>query len=192
MKKTHIVLAVLIVAAGAYFVLGGEPRKGIFLEKLPGLTIDTYSRDGDAREALASTPLESVRPDSVQAASYSGRDNVRIVVADINNHDRAYAAFEKLNGELGYVASHGEHEYSGDVGQTGAHTQHGFANASKAEKVSVGDLTMPQVFRISDGGATSYYYLKSTLGYNRIFWITFGTRNDEYQTEVVAEVIEKI
>jgi len=173
-------------------VLGGDPKKDIFLEKLPGLTIDTYSRDNEAREALASTPLESVRPDSVHAASYRGRDNVRIVVADIDNHNRAYAAFEKLNGELGYVSSHGEHEYSGDVGQTGAHTQHGFANSSKAEKVSIGDLAMPQVFRISENGATSYYYLKSTLSYNRIFWITFGNRNDEYQKEVIAEVIEKI
>ena len=196
MKKAYIVLIIAAVLA-LFLLYQQDTRESIFTERLGDMSLMEY-RTGEAATQQISKMygLKDIPFSKAYSAVYRGRNGTMwIWVAEASDHNAANDAFNNMNSMLGASTGHEEHEFSGDVGQTGLHNEHSaddMGNFTKPEKVDMFDLLKPDVYTMQANNVYNYYYLKMDYRMGRVYWIIFNYPDTLYQKAMVKQAIMKI
>lgn len=194
------VYAILIIAVVLIVIVSYHPeaRKSIFTETLGDMSLAIYDTGEVAAMQIQSIyGLQDIPLTKGYTATYIGRNgSMRIRVVESEDHNIANDAFNAMNSKLGTSNGHEEHEYSGDVGQTEAHSGNNDGNVgiefTKPVKVSMYDFLKPEVYMIKTDNIHNYYYLKMDYKMGTVYWIAFDYPDTNYQKAMVRQVIMKI
>jgi len=198
MRKEAYVILIIAVVLIAAFSYHPETKKSIFIETLGDMSLAMYDTGEVAAMQIRDIyGLQDIPLTKGYTAVYTGRNGtMHIRVVELEDHNIANDAFYAMNSKLGMSGEHDEHEFSGDVGQTEAHSGNNDKNVdiefTKPVKVRMYDLLKPEVYMIKTGNAYNYYYLKMDYKMGRVYWITFDYPDTNYQKAMVRQAIMKI
>ena len=193
------IYAILIIAAVLIAAFSYHPyaKKSIFTETLGDMGLALYDTGEVASMQIQGIyGLQDIPLTKGYTAVYTGRNGtMRIRVVESGDHNIANDAFNAMNSKLGAPGEHDEHEFSGDVGQTEAHSGDNDGNVgivTKPVKVGMYDFLKPEVYMIQTGNVYNYYYLKMDYKMGTVYWITFDYPDANYQKAMVRQAIMKI
>ncbi|NJD53052.1 MAG: hypothetical protein FIB07_09325 [Candidatus Methanoperedens sp.] len=196
-KKTYIII--IITFALIMYFLYQPAMKSIFTEQLGDMTLTGYDTGEVAAQQISNIyGIKNIPLAKAYSAVYtSGKGSMRIWVAEAPDHNTANDAYNSMNSMLGGSTGHEGHEFSGDVGQTDSHKNHGDAgimdeNFTKPVKLDILEFVKPDVYMMKVNNAYNYYYFKMDYKMGRVYWITFDTPDTGYQLSIVKQAVMNI
>ena len=197
MKKVYIAIIVVAVLA-VIFLYQTVPKKSIFTEKVGDMTLIRYETGEIAAQQISKMyGLKEIPLAKAYSAVYaSGKGTMRIWVAEAPDHNIANDAYNSMNSMLGGKSGHEGHEYSGDVGQTESHENHGEGlinnNFTAPVKLDIMEFEIPEVYVMNAYNLNNYYYFKMNYNTGRVYWIIFDSHDMNYEISIVKQAVMDI